>query len=363
MYKHIKPPLRAALCLLVAGGRLARPSRGYEPRELLLLYPAISQFYSREAVLQALSVRRGSIPIINMGYGTTVAVLAGLGGMLGWGFADLFAKKTIDAIGDITTLVVAHIFGTGFVIIVALYEVVIGHSSILIPNNPAIWLGFLFFGILQALVYLLVYIGFGKGQVAVLNPIFSSFSGVVALIALVFLGEVVGTGVLVGLVITFGGVLLMNVDFAALRSRKLSFIKIPGFLEIAVATVLAAVWTLGWNSFVHGADWFSYMFWMYLAMTVTLLVYAFVRGVSLRVTERGAWKYLALIGLFEMGAYIAISWGYGVTGAIAIVAVLSGAFSLPTIIGARLWLKEHTTTLQLWGSICILIGVVLIAAL
>ena len=26
--------------LIVAGGRFARPSQGYEPRELLLLYPA-----------------------------------------------------------------------------------------------------------------------------------------------------------------------------------------------------------------------------------------------------------------------------------------------------------------------------------
>ena len=32
------PPWRQSF--LVAGGRFARPSQGYEPRELLLLYPA-----------------------------------------------------------------------------------------------------------------------------------------------------------------------------------------------------------------------------------------------------------------------------------------------------------------------------------
>ena len=32
-----------------------------------------------------------------------IAVLAGFGGMLGWGFADFFAKKTIDEIGDVAS--------------------------------------------------------------------------------------------------------------------------------------------------------------------------------------------------------------------------------------------------------------------
>src|SRR3954463_9014913 len=107
-----------------------------------------------------------------------IAVLAGLGGMFGWGFADLFAQKTIDAIGDITTLVVAHIFGTAFLVLLSLYEIFVRHHSILIPSDPMVWAGLVFFGALQAIVYLLVYIGFGKGQLAVLNPIFSSYSGV-----------------------------------------------------------------------------------------------------------------------------------------------------------------------------------------
>ena len=33
-----------------------------------------------------------------------IATLAGLGGMVGWGLADFFAKRTIDQIGDLSTL-------------------------------------------------------------------------------------------------------------------------------------------------------------------------------------------------------------------------------------------------------------------
>lgn len=290
-----------------------------------------------------------------------IAVLAGLGGMLGWGIADLFAKKTIDEIGDITTLVLAHIFGAILVAAVALYAVASGSYTFAIPASLNVWLGFGIFGALQAAVYLLVYIGFGKGQVAVLNPIFSSFSGVVALVSILFLGELVTPWLALGLIAVFVGVMLMNVDVGALRNRRISFLAVPGFFEVAGATVLATIWTLGWNGFVHGHDWLGYTIGMYLAMTLTLLIYAYVRGVSLAVPHAAAWKYLIGIGVFESGAYVAISWGYGATSALSVVAVLSGAFSLPTIIGARAWLKEQTTAAQLWGSAAIVCGVVAIA--
>jgi drug/metabolite transporter (DMT)-like permease len=296
-----------------------------------------------------------------MDQGLPVAVLAGLLGMLGWGLGDLLAKKTIDAIGDIKTLVIAHLFGTGGVIVIALVELGIHHRAIFIPHDEVTWLGLAFFGALQALVYLLVYIGFGKGQVAVLNPIFSSFSGLVVLVSVVFLGERVSGRLVLALSITFIGVMLMNVDFATLRARRIAFTRVPGFLEIGLATVIAALWTLGWNSFVSRTEWLSYALWMYVAMTVTLLAYAFVRKTSLRVHVPAAWKYLVLIGLFEMGGYVAISWGYGATGATSVVAVLSGAFSLPTIIGARLWLQEQTTTVQLVGSVTIIVGIALVS--
>jgi drug/metabolite transporter (DMT)-like permease len=40
--------------------------------------------------------------------------------------------------------------------------------------------------------------------------------------------------------------------------------------------------------------------------------------------------------------------------------MLSGAFSLPTIILARIFLHERTTVLQTVGSVVILVGVVLV---
>lgn len=295
-----------------------------------------------------------------MSHELTIAVLTGLGGMLGWGLADFFAKKTIDEIGDIVTLVIAHVFGSAVVIAVAIAAVANGHVFLL-PQSSGTWASLAFFGVLQGIVYLLVYIGFGKGQVSVLNPIFASFSGLVALISTLFLGEVLSGQLVMSLVVIFAGILLLNIDIPALRDRRLNFSHVPGFRQIGLATILATIWTLGWKSFITGQDWLMYSMFMYLFMTIALLAFAWLRKIKLTVGKANLWKYLVLIGATEMGAYLSISWGYGATSMTSVVALLSGAFSLPTIVLARAFLKERATRVQLFASILIVAGIVLVS--
>ena len=291
-----------------------------------------------------------------------IAILAGLGGMLGWGLADFFAKKTIDAIGDVTSLVVAHICGTILLALFAAYQLLSGHA-LQLPQGGMEWGGLAFFGVLQGIVYLLVYRGFGKGQVAVLNPIFASFSGLTAVLSVLFFGELLTGHLIFALIVVFIGIVLMNIDPAALRMQKLAVLRVPGFTEIAIATVLAAFWTVLWNQFIGGKDWVAYALMMYLFMTVALLIYAWFTKTSLKVSDRSVWVYLLLIGATEVFAYLAISLGYSATSLTSVVALLSGAFSLPTIILARLFLKERVTKLQTIGSLVIIGGIALVSLL
>lgn len=290
-----------------------------------------------------------------------VAVLAGLGGMVGWGLADFFAKKTIDQIGDTVTLAWAHVFGTIALIIFALVRD-IGRNqpmSFIPPSRVLILL--IFFGVLQAAVYFFVYKGFGRGQVGVLSPIFASFSGLVALISIFWFGEQISSLVALGLILVFLGILLVNIDFKALRARKINFVAVPGFKEIAFATVLATAWTLGWNTFVKSQDWVSYTLFMYCFMTIAIIALARMQKINLFVVKPHTLKYLILIGICEVGAYLAISLGYSATSHTSVIALLSGAFSLPVIILARIFLKEQTTRVQTIGSIVIIGGIMLVS--
>jgi drug/metabolite transporter (DMT)-like permease len=290
-----------------------------------------------------------------------IAIAAGLGGMLGWGVADFFAKKTIDELGDIMTLAWAGVFGTIAFLAAVLYEVVAQGVRVDIPQDPRTWLALLFFGALQGAVYIFVYRGFAKGKVGLLSPLFASFSGIVALVSILFLGEAAGAYRVTALFVTFAGVFILNADFSAFSSLRIGFVKIAGFPDVAIGTLLAAAWTILWERFVNGGDWLFYAFYMFAFMTVAVFLFAFFRRLSFSVQRRGLWKFLAAIGICETVAYIAISLGYGVTPLVSVVSVLSAAFSLPTIILARIFLKERTTLTQTLGIAVIVIGVVLLA--
>jgi drug/metabolite transporter (DMT)-like permease len=296
-----------------------------------------------------------------MSHDILVAILAGLCGMMGWGLADFFAKKTIDAIGDIVSLVWAHIAGSAVVILLILGSAVLRDHGLALPETLADCALLAFFGALQAAVYLFVYIGFGKGQVSVLNPVFACFSGVVAVVSITFLGEAT-TGLRVAaLAILFVGILLLSVDIEALRVFRLKFARVPGFREIAIATVLATFWTLGWNRVVKAEDGPASACWMYLFMTLALVGYAFVRSIPVRFAKPSVWRALFLIGICEVVAYVAITIGYAQTTHTSVVALLSGAFSLPTILLARVVLRERVTTVQTVGSLVIVAGIALLA--
>jgi drug/metabolite transporter (DMT)-like permease len=290
-----------------------------------------------------------------------IAVLAGLGGMIGWGAADFFAKKTTDAVGSITSLVWAHIFGTILIGIVALYDFLYVGNPGYFPINWGVLFGLILFGALQCFIYFLVYEAFKKGQVSVLNPIFATFTGIVAIISFTFFKESVGVLKIVSLLITFFGIVLINSDSSTFVHRKFIFAKVPGFKEIAIATILAAIWTISWDRFVIGENWIYYTLYMYLFMTASAVFLASALKTSLRVKEKSIWKYFFFIGLGETVAYLSITLGYSSTSLTSIVALVSGAFSLPTILLAHIFLKERVPLIQRVGTLVIISGIILLS--
>jgi transporter family protein len=289
----------------------------------------------------------------------TVAILGGLGAMLGWGFADFFAKKTVDRIGDLASLVWAHLFGTIIFFGMALINFAATDDFVDLPDSLNRWLGLAFFGVLQMIVYWLVYKAFSKGQLAVINPIFSSYSGLVALISIIFFAEVLTGSIAFGLIVIFLGILAMNLDLSALKSKRLNVV--PGLKEVVAAAILAAIWTILWDRFVHGQDSLAYAMLMYMFMTIAAFVAARSQKTKLSPIAPDLWKFLVLIGLGEAIAYLSISIGFSKTTYTSVVALISGSFALPTVILAYLFLKERITRFQLAGIILIIVGVAVIS--
>lgn len=289
------------------------------------------------------------------------AVLAGLTGMLGWGLADFFAKKTIDKVGDMATLAWAHIYGVITILSILLGRLLSNNAVLQFPTSLKEVVSLAFFGALQAAVYAFVYKAFAKGKLSLLNPVFSSYSGLVVLMSVLIFGELIGGLQILVLLLVFVGIMIINIDQESLALRKFKFLKIPGMKEILTAAAMASIWTVLWGHFVTNKDWLVYASIMYVFMTLSILFISVIQKIKLNVLDSYTWKYFLLIGISEVGAYIGISLGYSATGHISIVAVLSAAFSVPTLILANIFLKERITKLQLLGVAVVISGVVLIS--
>jgi drug/metabolite transporter (DMT)-like permease len=100
---------------------------------------------------------------------------------------------------------------------------------------------------------------------------------------------------------------------------------------------------------------------MYLFMTLAAVMVAKVQKVRLLPIEPYLWKFLFLIGLGETIAYLAISLGYSKSSYTSVVALLSGCFSVPTVILAHIYLKERITRIQEISIAMIIAGIVLLS--
>ncbi len=292
-----------------------------------------------------------------------VAILAGLGSMIGWGFADFFAKKTIDKIGDINTLFWSQLFG-----IIPL--------DILFLINPTIpgklagngFILVIILGIWSGFSYIPTYIAFGKGKVSLISPIFASYAVLVAILSAVFLQEIIPLGRQIAFFVVFVGILLISINLKNIFSLKKSNTNTPhepvkGLKEILFSVIFFSIWFIALDKFISGENWVPILLLIRIFSALSLFVYAKIRNISLSVTDQSLWKYLLMIGLFDVGAFSATSYGFSHTSYVSVVAMLGSAFSVPTIILARVFLKEKVTLYQTAGSIVVIMGIMLLSLL
>lgn len=291
-----------------------------------------------------------------------IAVLAGLGGMAGWGVADFFAKRTIDQLGDVATLFWSQALGV--LPIACLFAL---HPAV--PTLSGLGLGWVaILGMWSGLSYIPTYVAFGKGKVSLLSPIFASYAVVVAIVSAAVLHEAIPAARWVAFAVVFAGVVLINGDVPGLgalvgRGNRAARIGVVGLPEILSAICLYSLWLVALDQFLQGRDWVPLLVGIRIFSTLSLFAYARARRIPLAVPQPSLWPYLTLIGLFDVAAFAFVSWGFAATPYASIVAMLSGAFSLPTIILARLFLKERMSGTQAAGSLLSVLGVMLVYAL
>lgn len=281
-----------------------------------------------------------------------IAVISGLGAMFGWGFADFFAKKTIDEMGDLATLFWSQLIG----IFPLFLFFILSNSKY--PDNSQIPI-LVILGVVEALAYYLLYKGFAKGQVSILSPLFASYIGVVVLLSVFIFGEQIPFLRWIALGVIFLGIVATCINPGNIKESISKDIK-KGIPEILLALVIFSFWLISWSRYVESNGWLMILF-VRIVITITIYVLSRINKVNLKVKKKKLWKFLFFIGISDVLAFSMLSYGYSTTSYVSIISVLSGAFSLPTIILARIFLKERLTLIQTVGCFIIIFGIVILS--
>lgn len=282
----------------------------------------------------------------------TLALTVGLFAMLSWGLADFLAKVSLDQLNEVTVLFWSQLVGVLPIAVFAVGAVPTWQWS---WTSSAALLGF---GAVEAGTYVLQYRGFKRGKVSVLSPLFSSYAALVTVLSVPFLHEHLDALTLTGIAVVFVGALLVTSDGggATSGSGKMT----AGAADVLASAFIYSFWVILFDRFVKDHTWILALVAIRLISSVACLGIARVSRVPLRLTSRKLIGAVAAVGIFDSGAYIAVAKGYSATRHAGVIAVVSGAFAVPTAVLAYWLLKERLRMRQVIaigfviGGICAL---------
>ena len=203
------------------------------------------------------------------------------------------------------------------------------------------WPFVIMLGVWTGLAYIPVYVAFKKGKVSLISPMQATYSAIVIVFSAVFFHEIIPIHRVVNLLVIFIGILFIQVNIQDLqlifRGKKTpNRREVKGLKEILFANLLYAVWIIALDNFIHGEYWLPYLFVIHLISVVSIYIYAILRKINLRFKDKKLWKLLTVVGFCDVFAFSAFYYGLSKTSYTSVLVMLSSAFSVPTIILARL---------------------------
>lgn len=285
---------------------------------------------------------------------TLLSILAGLGGMFGWGVSDFFANSASEKIGHLRTLFWSQIAGVS---LIALFVLFLKPSFAIPPFLLALTA---FAGVAYALGYLLFYKAFEIGTVSVVSSVSNLYAIFMVLISYFVRGQSITPFQIVAIGIIIVGATLVSINIQDLRRGTISLLK--GVKETVASTVMFGVFAWPINEYiVEKVDWLSVSFLLKLIAIAAVFVISLFQKKSLRIPQSRNLLPLGLaIGFLEAFAILSVTFGQSYGDGI-IVAPISSALTVVTISLAVLFLKEKITRIQAVGIAFVVGGIITMA--
>jgi transporter family protein len=282
------------------------------------------------------------------------SILAGLGGMFGWGLYDYFGGLLSKRIGNFKTIFWSQLVGLVFATLLIFAFAI----NLNIPTSIAILLPVA--SVLYAAAYLLFFKGFELGNVSIISATMNLWAVFTMVFAFIFLGQRLTTFQFLGVLMIIAGVALVSLKWSDIKDRNIKLLS--GIKETILAALLFGIfWNLS-DIISKQIGWLSTTIFVKIGIVLFMLLFSLLvnRELSVAKTTPKIKMMILFAGVLEAAAVAFVNWGLTIGDAILVTPIAS-ALSIVTITMAVIFLKEKITKLQGIGMIIVITGIVLTA--
>jgi drug/metabolite transporter (DMT)-like permease len=282
------------------------------------------------------------------------SILAGLGGMFGWGLYDFFGGLFSKSIGNFKTFFWSQLAGLVFIILLGVAFSV----NLKIPFGIVLLIPVA--SILYAVAYLLFFKGFELGNVSIISATMNLWAVFTMFFAFIILGQRLSTFQFVGVILILAGVAFVSLKWGDIKNQNINLLS--GVKETIVAALLFGIFWIFSEVISENIGWVSTTLFVKLGIVLFMLLFSLLvrRKLGVSLTDPKIMATILFAGVLEAAALAVVNWGLTIGDAI-LVTPISSALSIVTIAMAVIILKEKITSLQGVGMAMVIAGIVLTA--
>ncbi len=280
----------------------------------------------------------------------TLAVIFGTLSLAGYGLSDYFGAISSKRVGSFESVLISRAVALALLVVAA---ILFFHFPVLTPLEMGLLLLTAFFTTVGLLSF---YKGFAIGDVSIVASIGNASGAVTVILLLVFLGASLTAPQSMFVAAIIAGTVL--VAFKLKDLHKLNVKKAVRGSEYATLTMMS--W--GTSAFlgvvlIHYLGWFFPVLFVYALLFVYNIAYFYTKRIKFAKIGNSL-PLIALTGITAVIGYGAFNYGIAASNAPVIVAPLSAAAPVLTVILAFVLLREKIDISQKVGIALILLSII-----
>jgi drug/metabolite transporter (DMT)-like permease len=283
-----------------------------------------------------------------------LSIIAGLGGMFGWGMADFFGGLCSRKKGPFFTLFWSQSAG----LVITFFLILFLKVSLRIPASAALLLPIA--PMLYAGALLLFYKAFEKGTISIIAATVNLWVVFSMFFAFIFLDQRLSKFQFFGAFMIIAGITFVSLKLSDIRAQNLN--RSSGIKETVLAAFLFGLYFNVSDVILEEIGWLPTTLFVKVGIIFYLLLFSIIvkRNINLSEIAVKTKLMVVLVGVLDATASTSVNYGLSVGDSI-LISPITSALSIVTIAMAIIFLKEKITKTQGFGIVMAISGIILAA--